>query len=88
MKYVLIYTLFLMTVFYNSCGQSQTNVLKDNIKSETKDSIITNITSTISSPSLAEFQTFIIANVLLEFSAGHKQKTGPISIGPSIQVPR
>ncbi len=44
----------------------------------------TNLTSTISSPSLAEFQTFIIANVLLEFLAGHKQKTGPIYMGPSI----
>jgi hypothetical protein len=37
MKYVLIYTLFLMSVFHTSCGQSQTNVPKDNIRSETKD---------------------------------------------------
>jgi hypothetical protein len=37
MKYVLIYTLFLMSVFHISCGQSQTNSSKDNIKSETKD---------------------------------------------------
>jgi hypothetical protein len=36
MKYVLIYILFLMSVFHTSCGQNQTNVTKDNIKSETK----------------------------------------------------
>ena len=36
MKYVLIYILFLMYVFHTSCGQNQTNVTKDNIKSETK----------------------------------------------------
>ena len=32
MKYVLIYTLFLMSVFHTSCGQNQTNPPKDNIK--------------------------------------------------------
>jgi hypothetical protein len=37
MKYVFIYTLFLMSVFHTSCGQSQTNVPKDNIKFKTKD---------------------------------------------------
>jgi len=39
MKYVLIYTFFLMSVFHTSCGQNQTNVPKDNIKSETKDTV-------------------------------------------------
>ena len=32
MKYVLIYTLFLLSVFHTSCGQNQTNVPQDNIK--------------------------------------------------------
>lgn len=39
MKYVHIYALFVMFVFHTSCGQNQTTVPKDNIKSETKDSI-------------------------------------------------
>jgi hypothetical protein len=39
MKYVLIYILFLISVFHTSCGQNQTNVPKDNIKSETKDTV-------------------------------------------------
>jgi ligand-binding sensor domain-containing protein len=43
MKYVLIYILFLMSVFHTSCGQNQTNVPKDNIKSETKDSITSQV---------------------------------------------
>ena len=48
MKYVLIYTLFLMIVFHTSCGQNQTNVPKENInpiaiKSEIKDSITTSV---------------------------------------------
>ncbi len=33
MKYILIYTLFLMSVFHTSYGQNQTNVPQDNIKS-------------------------------------------------------
>jgi ligand-binding sensor domain-containing protein len=38
MKYAHVYTLFLMFVFYTPCkGQNQTNLPKDNIKSETKD---------------------------------------------------
>ncbi|HMI03134.1 MAG TPA: two-component regulator propeller domain-containing protein [Pedobacter sp.] len=37
MKYIHVYTLFLMSVFLTSCGQSQTNAPKDNIKSEIKD---------------------------------------------------
>jgi hypothetical protein len=37
MKYILIYALFLMSVFHTSCGQNQTTVPKDNSKSETKD---------------------------------------------------
>ncbi len=37
MKYEHVYALFLMVVFHTSCGQTQTNVPKDNIKSETKD---------------------------------------------------
>ncbi len=37
MKYIQVYALFLMSVFLNSCGQSQTNVPKDNIKSEIND---------------------------------------------------
>ena len=36
-KPVKLFTLFLMSVFLNSCGQNQTNSPKDNIKSETKD---------------------------------------------------
>ena len=40
MKYVFICTLFLMSVFCTSCGgQNQTILLKDTIKSETKDII-------------------------------------------------
>ncbi|MGH2565112.1 MAG: hypothetical protein ACRDE5_11400 [Ginsengibacter sp.] len=36
-KLVKLFALFLMFVFHTSCGQNQTNVPKDNIKSETKD---------------------------------------------------
>jgi hypothetical protein len=39
-KSVKLFALFLMTVFYTSCGgQNQTNSPKDNIKSETKDKV-------------------------------------------------
>ena len=37
MKFVHVFALFLMFVFHTSCGQNQTNLPKDNIKSETKD---------------------------------------------------
>jgi hypothetical protein len=37
MKYVHVYAFFLMSFFHTSCGQNQTNVPKDNIKTETKD---------------------------------------------------
>lgn len=37
MKYIYAYAFLLMSVFHTSCGQSQTNVAKNNIKSETKD---------------------------------------------------
>src|SRR5882762_1217018 len=37
MKYIHVYTLFLMCVFLTSCGQNQTGLPKDNIKSEIKD---------------------------------------------------
>jgi ligand-binding sensor domain-containing protein len=36
MKYLHLYTLFLMFVFHTSCGQNQTKVPKDNVKSEIK----------------------------------------------------
>jgi ligand-binding sensor domain-containing protein len=36
-KYLPVYTLLLMLIFCASCGQNQTEVKKDNIKSETKD---------------------------------------------------
>jgi hypothetical protein len=39
MKYMHVYALFLISFFHNSCGQSQTNSPKDNIRSETKDTI-------------------------------------------------
>jgi ligand-binding sensor domain-containing protein len=40
MKYSLIYSIFLMLVFYTSCkGRNQTNLPKDNIKPETKDTV-------------------------------------------------
>ena len=39
MKYVLIYTLFLMSVFHTSCEQNQTEVKKNIIKSEPKDTV-------------------------------------------------
>src|ERR1700683_1337304 len=39
MKYVHVYVLFLMSSFHTSCGQNQTNVSKDNIKTETKDTV-------------------------------------------------
>ena len=37
MKYIPVYALFLMFVFCTSCGQNQTNVSEDTIKSELKD---------------------------------------------------
>jgi ligand-binding sensor domain-containing protein len=39
MKFVHVFALFLMSVFHTSCRQNQTNVPKDNIKSETKDTV-------------------------------------------------
>ena len=39
MKYQHVYALFLMVVFHTSCGQNQTHVPKENIKSETKDTV-------------------------------------------------
>ena len=40
MKYIHVYALLLMSVFYTSCGgQNQTNSPKDNIKPETKDTV-------------------------------------------------
>jgi hypothetical protein len=38
-KTVKLFALFLMSVFYTSCGQNQTNAPKDTIKSETKDTV-------------------------------------------------
>jgi len=38
MKYIHVYSLFLMSVFLTSCGQNQTGLPQDNIKSEAKDS--------------------------------------------------
>src|SRR5271156_4265234 len=43
MKYLHLYTLFLVFVFYTSCVQNQTNVPKDHIKSETKDVITSQV---------------------------------------------
>jgi ligand-binding sensor domain-containing protein len=43
MRYAHIYTLFLILVSYTSCGgQNQTNVPKDNIKPETRDTVTSN----------------------------------------------
>ena len=39
MKYAHVYALFLVFVFHTSCGQNQTNLSKDSIKSETKDTV-------------------------------------------------
>jgi len=43
MKYIHLYTLLLVVVFHTSCGQNQTNVSKDNIKPETRDTLTANI---------------------------------------------
>jgi ligand-binding sensor domain-containing protein len=42
-KHVKLFALFLMSVFLTSCGQNQTNVPKDNIKSETKDTVTSQV---------------------------------------------
>ena len=39
MKYVLLYTLFLMSVFHTSCGQNKTEPHKDNINYSIKDTV-------------------------------------------------
>ena len=39
MKYIQVYTLFLVLVFYSSCGQNQTDVPEAYIKSEFKDTV-------------------------------------------------
>jgi len=39
MKYIYVYALLLISVFHTSCGQNQTNSPKENIKSETKDTV-------------------------------------------------
>jgi outer membrane lipopolysaccharide assembly protein LptE/RlpB len=38
-KRVKLFALFLMVVFHTACGQNQTTVPQDNIKSETKDKV-------------------------------------------------
>jgi ligand-binding sensor domain-containing protein len=43
MKYAHVYALFLVFVFHTSCVQNQTNVPKDHIKAETKDSITSQV---------------------------------------------
>lgn len=43
MKYIHVYSLLLMSVFYTSCEQSQTNFSKENIYAETKDSITSQV---------------------------------------------
>jgi Two component regulator propeller len=69
MKYVHVYAFFLMSFFHTSCGQIQTNVSKDNIKTETGNILnasckgvfrydgtsFTNLTSEISSPRFSSF---------------------------------
>ena len=39
MKYIHLNALFLVFVFYTSCGQNKINSPKENIKSETKDTV-------------------------------------------------
>ena len=39
MKYAHVYALFLASVFFPSCGQNKTTIPKDNIESETKDTV-------------------------------------------------
>src|SRR5688500_7061584 len=39
MKYIQLNALFLVFVFHTSCGQNQTNLSKDSIKFETKDTV-------------------------------------------------
>jgi hypothetical protein len=39
MKYAHVYAMFPVFVFHNSCVQNQTNLPKDHIKAETKDSV-------------------------------------------------
>ena len=39
MKHIHVFALFLLSVFHTSCGQSQTNSHKDNIRSEIKDTV-------------------------------------------------
>ncbi len=43
MNHIHVYALFLMSIFLTSCGQNQTNVPRENIKSETKDSLTSNV---------------------------------------------
>src|SRR4030095_12311129 len=42
-KLVKLFALFLISVCYTSCGQSQTSLPKDNIKSETKDTVTSQV---------------------------------------------
>ncbi|MCW3090134.1 MAG: histidine kinase [Ferruginibacter sp.] len=42
-KFVKLFALFLMSVFHTSCGQNQTNVPQENIKSETKDLVTSQV---------------------------------------------
>jgi ligand-binding sensor domain-containing protein len=43
MKYIHVYALFLISVFYTSCGQNQTNAPKDNTKPLTKDTVTSQV---------------------------------------------
>ena len=43
MKYAHVYALFLVFVFHTSCGQNQTNAPQDNIKTEIKDTVTSQV---------------------------------------------
>ncbi len=72
-KPVKLFTLFLMSVFLNSCGQNQTNSPKDNIKSETKD-IVTSPGSNEKYHTKYEYTDSIGKSLIIQnsFSKGEK----------------
>ncbi len=83
MKYIQVYALFLMLVFFTSCeGQNQTNVPKDNIKSETKD-IVTSSGSNEKYHTKYEYTDSIGKSLIIQnsFPKGEKYTDPPALAG-------
>src|SRR3569833_1337091 len=67
-KYLSVCTLFLILVCHTSCGQKQTNVPKDNIRSETKDKITSPGSNDPGIPTRYEYTDSIAKRLIIQNS--------------------